>query len=110
MAGKPRGLPKSGGRTKGTPNKESHSLLAKCERAGVDPFQVMLNFCNDPDKQLAMAAAKEVSSYLYPKRKSLEHSGSLDPKMMEAAEQVAALNKEQQIELLETELKKLKGE
>lgn len=98
------------GRQKGTPNKKTLTLIQQCEEMGVDPFGILLKHCMDSDKAISMAAAKEVCQYILPKRRSLEHSGSLDPKLMEAAEEVASLNKEQQIELLETELKRLKGE
>ncbi len=98
------------GRKKGTPNKSTQSILELCEAMNFSPIEAMLKIASNQVHEKNFEALKEVCTYIYPKRKSLEHSGSLDPKLMEAAEQVASLNKEQQIELLETELKKLKGE
>lgn len=101
---------KTGGRSAGTPNKKTQTLLQICEEEGIDLFRALLKIAKNNTHEKNFEAIKEACQYVLPKRRSLEHSGSLDPKMMEAAEQVAALNKEQQIELLETELKKLKGE
>jgi len=72
---KPKGLPKSGGRQKGTPNKDTVSLFDKCEAAGLDPFTELVKLCTLGEKEeLRFQALKEVCQYLYPKRKSLELS------------------------------------
>lgn len=97
------------GRKKGTPNKSTATLLEKCEAMGIDLFEAMLELAKDPDKAIRFAAIREASKYVYAQRKSLEHSGNLDPKTVEAAEQIETMSKEQQILALEEELKKMKG-
>lgn len=127
---------KTGGRSKGIPNKKSQSLIELCESLDVRPFEILLNFAKADWEALGYSfstrtirtksgesfeediitpdmrvnAAKEVCQYLYPKRKSLEHSGNLDPKIIEAAEDIAGMNKQEKIQTLEDELRKLKGE
>lgn len=108
MAGRKPGTPKTGGRQPGVLNKNRQSLLDKCDQRGIDLFDSLLELAQDSDKAIRFAAIKEASQYVYAKRRSLEHSGSIDPKMAEAAEQIALMSKEQQIEALEEELKKLK--
>lgn len=104
------GTPKAlnSGRKKGTPNKSTLTLLQKCEAKGIDVFEAMLDIAIEGDLAVRFAALKEVAQYIYPKRKSLEHSGSIDPKMAEAAELISQMTKEEQIQALEEELKKLK--
>lgn len=100
---------KTGGRSAGVPNRKTQSLIQMCEDMNFCPFEAMLTIAKDSEHKDSAMMLKEVATYLYPKRKSLEHSGSLDPKMMEAAERVASMSKEEQIALLEAELKELKG-
>lgn len=67
-----------GGRAKGTPNKRK-SLEEVCQAKGFDPFDAMLEIAqDDSDKHLRFQALKEVCQYLYPKRKTLEHSGEIN--------------------------------
>lgn len=91
---------KSGGRIKGTPNKDSAPVTAVAARLGIDPFEVLLRFAMGDWKNLGyeteqyissanengtfykwtidpavrMKAAAEASQYLYPKKKALELS------------------------------------
>ena len=60
------------------------------------------------DEGLRFQALKETAQYLYPKRKSLEHSGSVSPETLEASETINNLTKEEQIALLEAQLDALK--
>lgn len=71
---------KTGGRTKGTPNKGgAGELLVKCQERGADPFDVMIDYIVHPgEPALRFAAAKELCNYIYPKRKSIEHSGEIE--------------------------------
>lgn len=100
---------KTGGRQKGTPNKSTQTLLQKCEALGIDVFQAMLELAKeatDPDKKFAML--RDIAPYIQPKRSHIAHD--IDPKTVEAVEQVNELSKEEQILLLESEVKRLKGE
>lgn len=92
---------KSGGRKKGTPNKDTQTLRERAAALGVDPFEILLHFAagnwgelgyDSPSREiptkdggtvtvdtispeLREKAAKDVSEYLYPKLKSIEHKG-----------------------------------
>ncbi len=69
------------GRQRGTPNKKTKSLEEKVEALGIDPFELLLSFAQGDNQrlnieeiplELRFKAIKEVCSYLYPKRKSVE--------------------------------------
>ncbi len=102
------GHKKVGGRAKGTPNKESTSLIAICERMNFNPFEALVEIAKDKKHPKQFEALKEATQYVLPKRKSLEHSGSLDPKMMEAAEDLSQKTNEEKIAILKAEIEELK--
>lgn len=64
---------KTGGRQKGTPNKDTLALFEICEKHGVDVFEGMV-LCatqiSDPIEKFDCLA--QLAQYLYPKRKSVE--------------------------------------
>lgn len=96
--GRPVGLPKTGGRKKGSPNKRTRELIERADAIGVDPFEILLRFAKGDwkglgyesetmtkiaaggvkveieriDPELRMKAAAEAAQYLYPKRKAIE--------------------------------------
>lgn len=74
MRGKPKGLPKTGGRVKGTPNRQTLSIEQKCIERNCDPISVFIDMVLSTDKSDRYMGAKELSQYLYPKRKSIELS------------------------------------
>jgi hypothetical protein len=90
------------GRKKGQPNKNTLDVMQKCKELGVDPLEIMLRFAAGDwkglgykeekrvvgigpkglliedyviDAGLRQKSAKDVSEYLYAKRKAVEHSG-----------------------------------
>lgn len=70
---------KTGGRRVGTPNKGSLDLIAKCEAMGVDVFEELLKYLTYPcEPGMRLKAICEAAQYIYPKRKSLEHSGEIE--------------------------------
>jgi hypothetical protein len=97
-----KGGKKTGGRTKGTPNKDTLPLREMAERIGVNPFEVLLRFAAGDwqglgyDKKcttkwtgsgieyeedtitplMRLTAAKEAVQYLESKRKAIELSNS----------------------------------
>ena len=101
MAGRGRrkGTPKTGGRKKGTPNKPTVDFVAMADAHGVHPGELMcrvikgerimaLAYANKetgefvehpimPTLDQMISADKELAQYVYPKRKAMEHSGSL---------------------------------
>ncbi len=70
-----------GGRQKGTPNKPKQALLDLIQEKwpGYHPVIQMAGIANDEDVDLStrLLAAKEVAQYVEPKRKAVEHSGSI---------------------------------
>ncbi len=63
------------GRKPGTLNKKTLSLQEKCDKAGVDPWEKLLEFLIYPcEPGLRLAAIKEMCKYLYPQRKAIEHT------------------------------------
>lgn len=98
-----KGGPKTGGRGKGTPNKDSVPAEQKARELGIDPFEVLLRFADgdwkalgyESDKVTAgitangtrwekytidpavrQKAAAEACSYIFPKRKAIDHTAS----------------------------------
>lgn len=67
---------KTGGRQKGTPNKDTAWLHDICEQEGVMPFREMIIAAKQIDEPKSRCDAFEkVSQYLYPKRKAMELTG-----------------------------------
>lgn len=96
---------KTGGRVKGVPNKQTQTLQEISERLECNPFEILLYFAKgDHDAlgyeehqilvtktgetvtvltispELRQKSAKDACEYLHPKRKALEHSGSIEGK------------------------------
>lgn len=78
--------PPGAGRKPGTPNKASLGVFEKAEAEGCDPIlflcaviqrnqEVLGASAADVEIDHQIAAAKELASYMYPKRKAIEHSG-----------------------------------
>jgi len=70
---------KTGGRQKGTPNKDTQALQDRIasKYPGWDPVEAMAEIARDEenDVMIRLAALKEVSQYIHPKRKAIEHTG-----------------------------------
>lgn len=52
--GRPPGLPKTGGRTKGTPNKSTLALREKLASLNCDPAQELVRIATDPATERAL--------------------------------------------------------
>jgi len=67
---------KTGGRTKGTPNRKTVEVVERLAALGCDPLEGMaalaMDASNPPELRGRMYA--ELAAYLYPKRKAVEHS------------------------------------
>ena len=61
--GKPKGLPKSGGRTKDTPNKSTLEAHQLAQKLGVDPLEILLNFAGGRWKELGYESEKVTKFY-----------------------------------------------
>jgi hypothetical protein len=92
---------KTGGRQKGTPNKKTQDVMEVCERLGLNPIEVLARFALGDwnglgyesaqievnhteygsvlkytiDPGVRSKCAAELASYIFPKRKAIEHSG-----------------------------------
>lgn len=70
---------KTGGRTKGIPNKATAAKAAEIAASGMTPLDYMLavlrNEANDPNVRLD--AASKAAPYVHPKLAAIEHSGSM---------------------------------
>ncbi len=78
---RPKGLPKTGGRKKGSKNKIDTELKARLAEKYSDwcPVEAMCDIAKKARRaDIKLAALKEVSQYLYPKRKAIEHSGTVN--------------------------------
>ena len=67
---------KTGGRQKGTPNKNRTALLAKLDHAfpNYDPLLALVEIAQDPKTDLSMHVDchKTLASYIYPKMRTAE--------------------------------------
>lgn len=75
--GKPR--PEGAGRKKGTPNKATQDLQTICAEMNFDPFRALITAAKAGSEKCLI----EACSFLYPKRKALEHSGEVSNPYME---------------------------
>lgn len=99
----PKGHKRYGGRVKGTPNKDTTKVLEIIEREKCDPIEFLCWVVNAnvaklkeaPELEQRIAAAKELASYIYPKRKAVEHSVSDETveKVLSYEEYLNGLNK-----------------
>lgn len=74
---------KTGGRVKGVPNKRTLTVIETAEEMGVNPIEFLClvmkaevdKLKDVPTLDQRIAAAKELASYMFPKRKAIEHTG-----------------------------------
>jgi hypothetical protein len=68
---------KTGGRTKGTPNKATVAKEAEIAASGLTPLDFMLNVLRDEDRafEARMDAAKAAAPYVHPKRAPVDGKG-----------------------------------
>jgi hypothetical protein len=78
--GRPKGLPKSGGRQKGSPNKRTADLQAAVEASGETPVDYMLRVMRDKtvDHDRRDDMAKAVAPYIHAKLAALQVAGDPD--------------------------------
>lgn len=104
--GKPR--PKNAGRRKGTPNKATQTLMEKCDAKGIDIFEAMLECCTESNNLLdRFRMYSEIAQYLYPKRRAMEVTGEMNLELSKQVEEIKKLTKEEKIEMLKQEAKRL---
>src|SRR5690242_8318949 len=76
QGGRPIGLPKTGGRQKGTPNRDTLALTAKLDAISCDPLlelaKIGMNHQNPIE--IRIRCLLEIASYVYSKRKPVDIS------------------------------------
>jgi hypothetical protein len=74
--GRPIGLPKTGGRKKGTPNQATLTLKQKLDSIGCDPlFELGKIAMNEKISiEVRVRCHSEIAPYIYPKRKPVDAS------------------------------------
>lgn len=79
MVGRPKGLPKTGGRKPGSRNRLNELTRKKAENGGILPLDYMLEVMRDknasPERRDDMA--KAAGPYCSPKLTAIEHSGNV---------------------------------
>lgn len=73
------------GRKPGVPNKDKAALRDMVNEAfpGWDPVLAMAKIASTTtDKDLELAACKEVAQYIHPKLKSIEHKGEIQKRIV----------------------------
>ena len=71
---RPKGLPKTGGRQRGTPNRKTHELAEKLEALGCDPIEGMarIAMAAETAPELKVRCYAELAQYIHAKRKAVE--------------------------------------
>jgi hypothetical protein len=74
--GRPLGLPKTGGRARGTPNRATRTVAEKLEALGCDPIEGMARIAMDENNSAETRGRyySELAQYVFPKRKPIEIS------------------------------------
>jgi hypothetical protein len=71
---RPQGVPKTGGRKKGTPNRSSLLLHEVLENLNVDVPKMIADALPQLPIEKRVEVLTSLLPYLYPKRKAIEHS------------------------------------
>jgi len=74
MAGRKKGMPKTGGRKAGTRNKKTAELIKAVEATGITPLDYMLSILRDESKteSVRLQAARDAAPFIHSKLLSLE--------------------------------------
>lgn len=74
--GRPIGLPKTGGRKKGRPNRATLTLREKLDEIGCDPLIELAKIAMDKKKsdEIRVRCFSEIAAYIYPRPKPIDLS------------------------------------
>lgn len=72
---RPKGLPKTGGRKRGTPNKLTKAVIDRLAELKCDPIEGMARIAQDESAPVDVRARMfaELAQYVAPKRNAVEH-------------------------------------
>src|SRR2546421_6984636 len=78
---RPAGIPKTGGRKEGTPNKGTAAREAEIRAAGMPPLEFMLGVMRDDGKtvELRLEAAAKAAPYVHPRLSSVALGNNGEP-------------------------------
>ncbi len=81
-----KGIPKTGGRQKGTPNRATAAKAEEIAASGLTPLEFMLGVMRNDEQPfpVRLDAAKSAAPYVHPKLAAIEHSGKLEVELTEA--------------------------
>ena len=87
---RPPGLPKTGGRKPGTPNKQTKAIARKLAKLGCDPIEGLAKIALDPKTEptLKVRCFAELAQYVYPKRKAVDLATADDSGLRVAVETI----------------------
>ena len=98
QGGRPKGLPKTGGRVKGTPNKKTSAVLEIVEASGYSPINRLLEMAQEAydegNEEREIAIIGRLMPYVYAQRKPI------DPDGMVSMEDVMTYIREHHIKVL----------
>lgn len=98
----PKGHARYGGRKAGTPNKQTKTLMEKCEARGFDIWEAMMDLANDPaDKNIRLSALREMLKYVYPQRKATEITAQIDQKIADRVKELEQMSDEELKKIVE---------
>jgi hypothetical protein len=74
---RPHGTPKTGGRKSGTPNRRTGQLADQLAALGLDVPAEIAKALPDLNAELRVKVLMDLMTFLFPKRKAIEHSGEV---------------------------------
>lgn len=76
---KPKGAPKTGGRTPGTPNKKTAETQRAVEESGLTPLEFMLQVMRDPGAEMRerMTMAAAAAPFVHARLSSIEMNANV---------------------------------
>jgi hypothetical protein len=75
---RPEGLPKTGGRIRGTPNRRTGLLVDQLAALGLDVPSEVAKALPNLDAEKRVEVLMELMTFLFPKRKAIEHTVEMD--------------------------------
>lgn len=80
---RPKGLPKTGARLRGTPNRATEALCQRLATLGCDPREGLAKIASGPatEPSLRVRCFAELAQYVYPKRRAVDLASAEASKM-----------------------------
>ena len=87
-----KGLPKTGGRARGTPNRKTHEIAAKLDKLGCDPIEGLARIAMDAATapELKVRCFAELAGYIWAKRRAVELASEEDREIRVTIERIGS--------------------